>query len=327
MQNISVKNFILLFKLLLFLITFGLNSTSIAATGDYSAGIRYLHVQKGQTLHNIVKRLYPARHGEWPKITKEIVRLNPQAFINEDPTRMKAGIRLTLPGADQKKSIVTAVALKKKVGLVQTVSGSVIAVDKSKVSRKLLVGHPIYLGDKVITGENGMVRLKMIDDAILDLRCFSIMVIEDYAIKPDNRRSILNLLQGSLRKVTGQIGKISEDVYELKTPVASVGVRGTEYALRVFQSKGCGGTIDADDGLYIEVIKGLVDVHNPAGTVAVAKGEAAYVPLPEVVPARTDVKTGVLSPVQKTVEAVDSPDEDTNIWWWLLGVAALALLI
>ena len=158
----------MLLKLLFFLFAFALNSTAIAATDDYNAGIRYLHVQKGQTLHNIVKRLYPTRHGEWPEITKEIVRLNPQAFINDDPTRMKAGVRLSLPGADKTKTIATVKPVK-KVGLVQTVSGSVIAVDKSKVSRKLLVGHPIYLGDKVITGEDGLVRLKMIDDAILDL--------------------------------------------------------------------------------------------------------------------------------------------------------------
>ena len=321
MQKNPVKKFILLSKILFFLFSFGLNSTGIAATDDYSAGIRYLHVQKGQTLHNIVNRLYPKRHGEWPKITKEIVRLNPQAFIDDDPKRMKAGARLTLPGADKKKSIA-AVTAAKKVGLVQTVIGSVIAVDKSKVSRKLLVGHPIYLGDKVITGEDGLVRLKMIDDAILDLRCFSIMVIEDYAIKPDNRRSILNLLQGSLRKVTGNIGKMSEDVYELKTPVASVGVRGTEYALRVFQSKGCGGTIDADDGFYLEVIKGLVDVHNTAGSTVVTVGETAYVPLPKTAPKKTKVKAGIFHPIQP-----DAKEESTGYWWWLLGIVAVALLI
>lgn len=323
MQKNPINKFILLLKLLVLLFAFGLSSTGITATDDYSAGIRYLHVQKGQTLHNIVKRLYPTRHGEWPKITKEIVRLNPQVFINEDPTRMKAGVRLTLPGADKKK-MITAVTAAKKVGLVKTVSGSVIAVDKSKVSRKLLVGNPIYLGDKVITGEDGLVRLKMIDDAILDLRCFSIMVIEDYAIKPSNRRSILNLLQGSLRKVTGKIGKMSEDVYELKTPLASVGVRGTEYALRVFQSKGCGGTIETDDGFYLEVIKGLVDVHNTSGSVVVAVGETAYVPLPKVAPKKTKVKAGVLHPVQPVQPETEEGD---SYWWWLLGIVAVVLLI
>jgi len=295
MQKISAKKCILLLKLIVFLFAFGLGSAGITAADDYSAGIRYLHVQKGQTLHNIVKRLYPTRHGEWPKITKEIVQLNPQAFIDEDPTRMKADVQLTLPGADKKKTTVVVAAVK-KVGLVQTVSGSVIAVDKSKVSRKLLVGNPVYLGDKVITGEDGLVRLKMIDDAILDLRCFSIMVIEDYAINPDNRRSILNLLQGSLRKVTGKIGKMSEDVYELKTPVASVGVRGTD--------------------------KGLVDVHNPAGSTVVAVGETAYVPLPESAPKKAKVKAGILQPIQP-----DAKEESTDYWWWLLGIVAVALLI
>lgn len=82
----------------------------------------------------------------------------------------------------------------------------------------------------------------MIDNAVLDLRFFSIMVIEEYALNDTSRRSIINLLQGSLKKVTGEMGKLAEDVHALKTPLASIGVRGTEYALRVFQSKGYGGT-------------------------------------------------------------------------------------
>jgi len=169
----------------------------------------------------------------------------------------------------------------------------------------------------------------MIDDAVLDLRCFSIMVIEAYALNDTSRRSILNLLQGSLKKVTGQIGKMTEDVYELKTPVASVGVRGTEYALRVFQSKGCGGTLDADDGLYLEVIKGLVDVHNVAGKEVIAKGETAYVPLPKAAPQKVKIKPGVIQPIVKTEvkEAEESEEESSSLWWWLLGIAGIALLI
>ena len=309
-----------LVKLFIFFLLLCSSLSVKAATEAYVSEIRYLHIQKGQTLHNILKRLYPSRNKEWRLITKEIVQLNPHAFINNDPTRMKADVRLTLPevvSGKSKKTVETA----KRVGSVATLSGSVIAVDKRKISRKLHPGHPVYIGDKIITGEDGAVRLRMIDDAILDLRCFSIMVIEDYALNTSDRRSILNLLQGSLRKVTGKIGKMSQDVYELKTPMASVGVRGTEYALRVFQSKGCGGTIDVDDGLYLEVIKGLVEVHNTAGEVVIAQGEAVYVPLPKTVPERTKVQAGVLNPVQQ------NPDEETNYWWWLLGIAAIALLI
>jgi hypothetical protein len=316
-------------KLLLLLIL-SISSAAFAADQAFSPEVRYLHVQKGQTLHNILKRLYPQRADEWPAITNEIVRQNPHAFINGDPRRMKADVRLQLP----KRSVVRAVPANppvvKRVGEVDEVNGRVIAVDKRKVSRKLIQGDPVYIGDKVITGEDGHIRLRMVDEALLDLRCFSIMVIEDYVINSANRRSILNLLQGSLRKVTGKIGKMTDDVYELKTPVASVGVRGTEYAVRVFQSRGCGGTIDADDGLYVEVIKGLVDVHNDSGQEEITKGETVYVALPESAPKKETLKPGIISPAPEPVlqpATEPEPEEESTIWWWLLGIVAVVLLI
>ncbi len=318
-------------KLLIILFVFSLLPAVVQAADEYNADVRYLYVQKGQTLHNIIKRLYPERRKEWPQITSDIVRLNPHAFINNDPTRMKADVRLTLPEKVVVRSVPAKPAKRKQVGIVAESRGSVIAVDKRKVSRKLIKSSAVYLGDKVVTGEDGFVRLHMIDEAILDLRCFSIMVIEEYALNKTSRRSILNLLQGSLKKVTGQIGKMAEDVYELKTPVASVGVRGTEYALRVYQSKGCGGTVDADDGFYLEVIKGLVDVHNSAGSEVIARGETAYVSLPKTAPRKVKVKPGIIKPVEKPVvqpELKPEPEEESSsLWWWLLGIAGIALLI
>ncbi len=318
-----------LLKLLIFLFILSFSPTASFAKEAYNADIRYLHVQKGQTLHNIIRRLYPTRKKEWSQLTRGIVQLNPHAFVNKDPKKMKAGVRLKLP----KKIVVHAPVKLKKVGAVTESSGNVVAVDKRKITRQLSKGKPVYLGDKVITGEKGSVRLKMIDDAVLDLRCFSIMVIEAYALNTTNRRSILNLLQGSLKKVTGKIGKMTKDVYELRTPVASVGVRGTEYALRVFQSKGCGGTVNADEGFYLEVIKGLVNVHNEAGSEVIAKGETAYVPLPKAKPKKVKIKPGIIKPVVKAKVKAEAKkpeqteEESSSLWWWLLGIVGIVLLI
>ena len=124
--------------ILIFLFSIFPFSVSTAADDDFSADVRYLHVQKGQTLHNIVKRLYPERKKEWPKLKDDIIRLNPHAFPGGDPTRMKAGVRLELP----KKVVVRAVPAKpvkaKKVGTVAELEGSVVAVDQRKVTRKLV---------------------------------------------------------------------------------------------------------------------------------------------------------------------------------------------
>ena len=317
-----------LFKLL-FIMFFLLPFSAVEAVteDDFKTEIRYLHVQKGQTLHNIVSKLYPARKNEWPRIREDIIRMNPHAFVDGKESRMKADIRLTLP----KTRVVKTKAIRKiqkHVGDVVLTRGQTLAVSKDKITRSLAAGDKVFLGDKLITGIDGFLRLRMIDQALLDLRCYSIMVIEDYELKTDNRKSVLNLLQGSLRKITGEIGKWKDDVYELRTPVAGVGVRGTEYALRVFQSKGCDGTVDTDDnGLYLKVIKGLVDVHNnkTKTKTVVAKGDNLYIKTAESEPVKNVVKPGVLSPVIE--EPKQQPEEDDSIssWWWLLALGLLAL--
>ena len=314
----------------LFILLFLLISSASAIAADavddaIKAEIRYLYVQPGQTLHNIVSKLYPSRQTEWPRIRQDIIRTNPDAFVDGKESRMKAGVRLTLPRTNVAKA-KPEVNAPKHVGDVVLSRGQTLAVGKDRITRNLEAGSQVYLGDKLITGIDGFLRLQMIDKALLDLRCYSIMVIEDYELKADSRKSVMNLLQGSLRKVTGEIGKWKEDVYELRTPVAGVGVRGTEYALRVFQSKGCDGTVDTgDDGLYLKVIKGLVDVHNNKSETktVVAKGDTLYIKTPESDPVRNVVKPGVLTPV---IEEPKPPEDDSiSAWWWLLALGLLAL--
>jgi hypothetical protein len=311
-------------KLLIVLAVFSFApATAVFAKEEIKADIRFLYVQPGQTLHNIVRRLYPERQKDWDKLEQQIVRENPQAFVGGDKTKLKAGERLDLP----KRMVVKPrpIAIKpSQVGEVILSRGETIAVGQDKISRDLNIGDNVFVGDKIITGEDGFLRLMMVDDAKLDLRCYSIMVIEKYDLQSSNRSSILNLLQGSLRKVSGEIGKWKEDLHELKTPIASVGVRGTEYALRVFQSKGCDGSVDTEDeGLYIKVIEGLVEVHNKAAKTAVAKNETLYIPLPDHAPVKKDIKPGVIEPLKQETE-----EKSVSPWWWaVLGVIALALVL
>jgi hypothetical protein len=308
------------------LVLFSICAHGVQSEGGMNTEIRYLYVQPGQTLHNIVKRLYPEREAQWDKLRQQIVRENPHGFINGDETRMKAGVRLELPRRYVTKPMPVQMIPqeRKAVGKVIVAEGQTIAVGRDNITRMLVAGDSVFLGDKLITGSEGFLRLKMVDLAQLDLRCYSIMVIEEYDLHSPTRTSVLNLLQGSLRKVTGEIGKWKEDVYELRTPVASVGVRGTEYALRVFQSQGCRGSIDTgDDGLYLRVIEGLVDVYNKAGKTEVAKGDTLYIALPDKAPQQKTIKPGVLEPVAKApVEASNS------VWWWAaLGVVLIAIAL
>ncbi len=300
----------------------------VQAESGINTDIRYLYVQPGQTLHNIVKRLYPERKAEWDKLRRQIVRENPHAFVDGDETKMKAGVRLELPRRYVTRPMPKLQAQMKMVGKVVVADGQAIALGHDNITRQLIAGGSVYVGDKLITGVDGFLRLKMVDQALLDLRCYSIMVIEAYDLHSTTRTSVINLLQGSLRKVTGEIGKWKEDVYELRTPVASIGVRGTEYALRVFQSKGCSGSIDTDDdGLYVKVIEGLVEVYNKAARTQVVKDDTLYIALPDEAPQEKAIMPGVLEPVIEPLD--EKPEESSNsLWWWAAaGVVLIALAL
>ena len=317
LKKLSFK--ISLIKYFLFAALLMLPMSHLAAMDGIKTDQRYLHVQSGQTLHNIVSKLYPKRVKEWPSIRKNIVRMNPHAFINGKETRMKADVRLKLPTFSAKRVVKKKTPAPRYVGDVIMTRGEALAVDLNRKSRRLKPGDKVYVGEKLITGANGFIRLNMIDEAKLDLRCYTIMVIEEYLLKPAARKSVLNLLQGSLKKVTGEIGKWTEDIYEMKTPVASVGVRGTEYALRVFQSKGCDGTVDTkDDGLYLKVIKGIVYVHNKRSRAKteVVKGDTLYMKSADAEPIKNIPMEGVIIPAEIKPKVIEpEPVIDARLAW------------
>jgi len=65
------------------------------------------------------------------------------------------------------------------------------------------------------------------------------MLIEEYAYTgSDQDAARLSLVEGGLRVITGAMAKSHPDNYKVKTPVALMGVRGTEFAVML-----CGDNI------------------------------------------------------------------------------------
>ncbi len=62
---------------------------------------RVLYIAPGQSLARLVERVYPDRAGEWDRIRQWIVDNNPHAFVDGDPDRLKAEVRVKLPSASQ----------------------------------------------------------------------------------------------------------------------------------------------------------------------------------------------------------------------------------
>jgi hypothetical protein len=93
--------------------------------------------------------------------------------------------------------------------------------------------------------------------------------------KPEKDRGIFALLRGGLRAVSGALGHRTRSAYQLRTPVATIGIRGTAYELQC-QGACQSMTPTADptaDGMLIRVTDGEISLGD-TGTVAV--GEAVW---------------------------------------------------
>lgn len=53
----------------------------------------------------------------------------------------------------------------------------------------------------------------------------------------DSSRAFFRLVKGGFRSVSGLIGKVNQDDYRVSTPVATIGIRGTRYGVRLCQGE------------------------------------------------------------------------------------------
>jgi len=63
----------------------------------YPLSQNFHDVASGETLQQIVLQLLPNRPAQRTRLMQDIVQLNPSAFVQQNPNRLRAGVRLWLP--------------------------------------------------------------------------------------------------------------------------------------------------------------------------------------------------------------------------------------
>lgn len=124
-------------------------------------------------------------------------------------------------------------------GTVVAFKGDVNAVDTAGSSRELKKSSVINVGDTVRTGEGGYVVIEFIDGAKATVRPNSELKVDRYTYGTDDDGAVMNLVKGGLRAITGSIAHQRPDSYKVTTNVATLGVRGTEFSLRICEAD-CG---------------------------------------------------------------------------------------
>ncbi|HKJ70669.1 MAG TPA: FecR family protein, partial [Gammaproteobacteria bacterium] len=171
------------------------------------------------------------------------------------------------------------------VGRVISRVGQVEAVGPEGQRRDLERRSEIREGETVVTGDSGRAQVRFKDQGLVDLKPGSRFTVKRYRAKSagdDSDSAVMKLFKGGMRTITGAVGGGDKQEYRVETPVASIGVRGTQYLLRLCRGD-CAG--DVPDGLYGGVTQGRIGVSNGAGTVAFGGDRyfrvASYDDLPE----------------------------------------------
>lgn len=161
-----------------------------------------------------------------------------------------------------------ATAAEQKAGSVWMVKGQVRVQGQTGAERTLRLGDDVANGEAVSSSADSEAVLKMADGAMLALRPNSQFKIDNVK-RPDASGGAfaLSLLRGGLRIVSGLVGKRSPDAYKVRTPVATIGIRGTDHEPYVLPSgtkigRNPAGTYDKvnQGATFIESEKGMTDL-------------------------------------------------------------------
>ena len=156
-----------------------------------------------------------------------------------------------------------------------------VTVDSAN-ARLLRQGAMVDEGDVIVTGPKGYVQLLLDDGTKIAIRPNSSFEIEALEMPASatapavgagiTMKASFKLQKGGFRTLTGRIAQQNPSVYQVTTPAAIIGVRGTNYSTRL-----CAGDCGSgDDGLYVGVSEGGATLTNSAGELDIPKNAYGF---------------------------------------------------
>jgi hypothetical protein len=155
------------------------------------------------------------------------------------------------------------------IGKVIKVKGDAVANGVSNGMRMLEGGEEINSDDLLVTFHDARLEVKLNDGTSFVMGQLGRFIVEDFQYAPgkNGNKAAFNFLQGVFKMAAGGIASEDKTAFTVKTPVATIGIRGTEF---------WGGEIDGE--FSVLVLKGKVVVENAAGSVEVPEGQGVSIP-------------------------------------------------
>ncbi len=101
------------------------------------------------------------------------------------------------------------------------------------------IGSPVFAGDKISTLSGGHAHIRFVDEAMVSVRPNSQLRVDYYTYDPANPAASVirfDLTEGRVRSISGKGAKANREKFRLNTPIAAIGVRGTDFVVSADQS-------------------------------------------------------------------------------------------
>ena len=124
----------------------------------------------------------------------------------------------------------TAVTAAAAAGVAKIVMGDV-RVSDAQGERVLKSGDAVFENARLIAGKQSSASVVLRDGTTLVLSENSQFNIQTFSFDATTQNGglLVNLLQGSMRMLTGLIAKLNPEAIQVKTKTLSVGIRGTDF--------------------------------------------------------------------------------------------------
>jgi hypothetical protein len=162
-------------------------------------------------------------------------------------------------------------------GTVEKVTGKVTITGADNVVRAAGPRERIMSGETIATDAKSETMVKMADESTILLRPNTRFQLTEYKYdKAATDSSVMTLLRGTMRMVTGIIGKRRPTNVRVNTLTATIGIRGTDFEVAVIPED----TPEARAGVYDFVHDGVTNIRLTQldRTLDVKKNQTAFAP-------------------------------------------------
>jgi len=155
-------------------------------------------------------------------------------MIRQHPIARSLAAALAMAGA-----AVAAAATQPVVAEATLVIGVAHVAGSDGLRRTVDRGSEVRVGDRIETEAGGHVHLRFVDGARVSVRPSSRLAIEDYTHSVAGGAGAIKfrLEEGVVRSITGEWGESSRERFRLNTPLAAIGIKGTDFVARAAQDK------------------------------------------------------------------------------------------